>query len=100
MRVMDINAVFNQLALIQCEIFNCIYAKKVRCIVIKITSAYTKAEKIVVFIYFFKGCILLSFVFIFIILFWLFYLDFCSVFLLLLKIKVCFLRFVNYDKEK
>ncbi|EEW6712282.1 hypothetical protein D7I65_22365 [Escherichia albertii] len=74
MRVMDINAVFNQLALIQCEIFNCIYAKKVRCIVIKITSVHTKAEKIVVFIYFFKGCILLSFVFVFIALFWLFYL--------------------------
>ncbi len=53
MRVMDINAVFNQLALIQCEIFNCIYAKKVRCIVIKITSVHTKAEKIVVFICFF-----------------------------------------------
>ncbi|EFO1000724.1 hypothetical protein DX038_23765 [Escherichia albertii] len=53
MRVMGINAVFNQLALIQCEVFNCIHAEKVRFIVIKITSAYTKAEKIVVFIYIF-----------------------------------------------
>ncbi len=63
MRVMGINAVFNQLALIQCEVFNCIHAEKVRFIVIKITSAYTKAEKIVVFIYFFKCYILLNFCF-------------------------------------
>ncbi len=70
MRVMGINAVFNQLALIQCEIFNCIHAEKVRFIVIKITSVYTKAEKIVVFIYFFKCYILLNFLlFVFIVLF-------------------------------